>query len=484
MNKNEKSIIERLLRIEQILRLRREEHSRLNEYNAGEVRHEKQLEFHRCAKRNRWILGGNRSGKTEAGAVESLWMALGRHPFRKNKKNITGWVVSVSYEVQREVAQNKILHYLSPSCIEDITMKSGSKGSPRSGIIDTIAVRNIFGGVSRIVFKSADQGREKFQGASVDFVWFDEEPPQDIYQECRMRIMDTKGDIFGTMTPLKGLTFVYEEIFLNKRLDPEIQCFHMEWADNPFLDKAEIELMTKSMSEEMLQSRRYGKFMLDTGLVYSEFDENIHVIEPFDAPKEWYDTVSIDPGLNNPLSAHFYCVDYDGNIYVIAEHYEKGKDIDYHANAILNIAKRLDWHFHNGKLQALIDSSASQRTLAASKSAVELFYEKGIAANPNVRKDIFAGIARVKEYFAARPPRIFIFKNCVNLIRELKSYWWSRGDIPKRKDDHALDELRYYIMSRPKNDRRETKRKSLQELYKERLMARSKYRNMDKDFIY
>ncbi len=231
MNKNEKSIIERLLRIEQILRLRREEHSRLNEYNAGEVRHEKQLEFHRCAKRNRWILGGNRSGKTEAGSVESLWMALGRHPFRKNKKNITGWVVSVSYEVQREVAQNKILHYLSPSCIEDITMKSGSKGSPRSGIIDTIAVRNIFGGVSRIVFKSADQGREKFQGASVDFVWFDEEPPQDIYQECRMRIMDTKGDIFGTMTPLKGLTFVYEEIFLNKRLDPEIQCFHMEWAD-------------------------------------------------------------------------------------------------------------------------------------------------------------------------------------------------------------------------------------------------------------
>lgn len=67
MNKNEKSIIERLLRIEQILRLRREEHSRLNEYNAGEVRHEKQLEFHRCAKRNNGYSGATEAAKPKRG---------------------------------------------------------------------------------------------------------------------------------------------------------------------------------------------------------------------------------------------------------------------------------------------------------------------------------------------------------------------------------------------------------------------------------
>ena len=42
---------------------------------------------------------------------------------------------------------------------------------------------------------------------------------------------------------------------------------------------------------------------------------------------------------------------------------------------------------------------------------------------------------------------MFIFKNCINLIKEIKSYWWGGGDNPVKKDDHCLDELRYYLMS-------------------------------------
>lgn len=462
-------------RIKQIDRLEnfRKEMDKLASYNTGDKIHLKQMQFHKCCKRNRWVFGGNRSGKTECGAVEAVWMARGIHPYRKNRNNVFGWIVSVSYEVQRDVAQSKVLYYLNPEWIEDIIMISGSKGSPANGIIDTIIIKNVFGGKSKIGFKSADQGRTKFQGASLDFVWFDEEPPKDIYNECKMRVLDKKGDIFGTMTPLKGLTFIYDEIYLNKYNNNEIKCFAMEWKDNPFLDKREIEEMTKSMSDKTLASRRYGRFMENTGLVYEEFDENIHVIEPFDVCKDWYDKISIDPGLNNPLSAHFYCVDFNNDVYVIAEHYEKGKDIDYHAKAILNIAKQLDWHYnHSGKLEALIDSAAKQRTLASSKSVAELFYDKGIAVNTNVKKEKFAGIARVKEYFAARPAKIYIFKTCVNMIRELKSYWWGEGDCPIKKDDHAMDELRYYIMTRPKNEYKDDYNKTIQEQYKDKLMRR------------
>jgi hypothetical protein len=38
----------------------------------------------------------------------------------------------------------------------------------------------------------------------------------------------------------------------------------------------------------------------------------------------------------------------------------------------------------------------------------------------------------------------------VNLIRELKGYFWGSGDVPKKTDDHCLDALRYYLVSRPK----------------------------------
>ena len=86
------------------------------------------------------------------------------------------------------------------------------------------------------------------------------------------------------------------------------------------------------------------------------------------------------------------------------------------------------------------------------KSVVELFYERGILVNPNVEKDLFSGIARVKSYLKQDNdlPNIYIFSNCVNLIHEIKGYYWGSGDVPKKADDHSLDEMRYYLMSRPK----------------------------------
>ncbi len=447
-----RNIVEKLRAIEAEV-LRRKSQDFLAAYNTGERVHKKQVAFHKCPKRNRWVFGGNRSGKTECGAVECVYMARGVHPYRKNRRDVCGWVVSLSQQVQRDVAQKKILRYLRKDWIEEIVMLSGRKDSPEGGVIDFIRVKNVFGGISVIGFKSCDQGREKFQGASLDFVWFDEEPPHDIYQECRMRVLDKKGDIFGTMTPLKGITFVHSEIFMNRFQDPEVWYEFMEWADNPYLDEEEVAMMVGCMDEQTLQSRRYGRFASREGLVYPEFDENVHVIEPFPVPKEWQDNISIDPGLNNPLSAHWYAVDFDDNVYVVYEHYEAGKDIDYHADVIKNICAKIGWKRDSrGRVCALIDSAAKQKTLAGVKSVAELFYERGIVVNPDVEKDLFSGIARVKSYLNRenRLPNLYIFNNCVHLISELKGYYWGSGDVPKKVDDHSLDEMRYYLMTRPK----------------------------------
>ncbi len=450
-----KEIIEKITAIERE-QAKRRERDNLARYNTGNKRHKKQIAFHKCKKRNRWVFGGNRSGKTECGAVECVYMARGIHPYRKNRKSVAGWVVSLSQQGQRDVAQKKILHYLRPDWIEEIVMLSGRKDSPESGVIDFIRVKNVFGGTSTIGFKSCDQGREKFQGSSLDFVWFDEEPPKDVYEECRMRVMDRRGDLFGTMTPLKGITFLYDEIYLNKGNNPEVWYEFMEWSDNPYLSKREIKLLESSLDENTLQARRFGRFAVGEGLVYPEFDENIHVIEPFPVPSEWQDNISIDPGLNNPLSAHWYAVDYDDNVYVTYEYYQAGKDVDYHAERIKEICKKLGWHTDGkGRVEALIDSAANQRTLASAKSVSELFYERGILVNPNVNKDLFSGIQRVKSYLNQKNglPNIYIFKGCVNLVREIKGYFWGKGDVPKKKDDHALDEMRYYLMTRPHKSR-------------------------------
>ena len=181
-------IVKKILKVEKEISTRYNA-NKLNFYNKKGKIHKKQIAFHKCPKRNRWVFGGNRSGKTECGAVEVVFMACGVHPYRKNKV-VDGWVVSLSRQVQRDVAQKKILEYLPASCIEKIVMVSGGQDSAENGIIDFILVKSRVGGTSRIGFKSCDQGREKFQGASLDFVWFDEEPPFDIYLECKMRVLD------------------------------------------------------------------------------------------------------------------------------------------------------------------------------------------------------------------------------------------------------------------------------------------------------
>ena len=438
----------RIRKIDEII-ARRTQKGPLESYNSGKIVHKKQLKFHKSKKRNRWVFGGNRTGKTECGAVETVWLARGSHPFKPNKPNTTGWVVSLSFQVQRDVAQQKILHYLNPDWIAEVVMLEGRKGSPASGIIDYIMIKNVFGGLSKIAFKSCDQGREKFQGASLDYVWFDEEPPKDIYDECRMRVLDKRGEIFGTMTPLKGLTWVYDQIYLNPRSDKEIWCQFMDWSDNPYLDKEEVQMLKSAMSESELRSRCFGRFQVNGGAVYDEFDESIHVIEPFDVPLDWFDMISIDPGLNNPLSAHWYARDFDGNVFVIAEHYEARQTVEYHATKIREMCRRLRWPANSsGNFEALIDSAANQRTLASEKTVSELFSDNGIAVNSRVNKDLFTGINRVKSYLKPIDgrPKLYIFKTCVNLIRELKGYYWGSGEAPLKKDDHALDELRYYIM--------------------------------------
>ena len=72
-----------------------------------------------------------------------------------------------------------------------------------------------------------------------------------------------------------------------------------------------------------------------------------------------------------------------------------------------------------GRIRALIDSAAKQRTLSGVKSVCELFYERGILVNPDVEKDLFSGIARVKSYLKQGngQPILYIFSNCTELIK-------------------------------------------------------------------
>jgi len=465
---------------------RRQAGMALLQYNKGSKVHKKQMAFHAHPSRNRWVFGGNRTGKTECGAVEAVWHALGTHPFFPAARPTTGWVVSPTLEVQRDVAQKKILQYLDPSAIERVVMRRGSAGDPAGGVIDYIAVRCAGGGLSRIGFKSAEMGRTAFQGTSLDWVWLDEEPPQDIYRECQLRLLDRGGRLWATMTPLMGQTWVYDEIVCNPQDDPELWSIRMSWADNPFLPAAEVARMERALGGADKASRRDGHFGVGGGLVYPEFDRTLHVIEPFDLPHEWYETLSIDPGLQNPTACHWYARDPEGTVYVIAEHYQSGWTVRRHAQAILAVCEELGWPRESGKIRAIFDPAVHQRTLSSERSAGELFAECGIQPDTRTRKERFAGIQKVRELLLTRPapdaerwpdgkPGLLVFATCHEWIREISGYRYAPGtETPQKRDDHAMDALRYFVMATPTSRAEPKPQKSLIQQDLERLTRRTK----------
>src|SRR5215470_11115978 len=150
----------------------------------------KQLEFHTAIRRERLLMAGNQIGKTLAGGFEAAMHATGRYPDwwqgKRFDRPTVGWSCGVTVEVVRDTVQKVLVGR---------TGQEGTGAIPKDAIVelvtargipdllDTIKVRHVSGGVSVIGLKTYASGREKFQGETLDFVWFDEEPPAEIYTE-------------------------------------------------------------------------------------------------------------------------------------------------------------------------------------------------------------------------------------------------------------------------------------------------------------
>jgi phage terminase large subunit-like protein len=170
-------------------------------------------------------MAGNQLGKTYSGAAEAAMHLTGSYPAwwtgRRFDKAIRMWAGSVTSEVTRDNVQRNLLGppnnreawgegLLPGDSIERHVMKMGVPDS-----VDTITVHHSTGGLSSLGFKSYDQGRQKWQGDTLDVVWFDEEPPMDVYMEGLTRTNATGGFVYMTFTPLLGMSDVVASFLMD-----------------------------------------------------------------------------------------------------------------------------------------------------------------------------------------------------------------------------------------------------------------------------
>lgn len=180
----------------------------------------KQAEFHAAGAvhRERLFMAGNQLGKTVAGGAEWGMHLTGRYPDwwdgRRWDRPVRFWAAGVTGESTRDNPQRLLV---GPPGQRDLWGTGFIPGADLVGWtlargladqIDTLTVRHRSGGLSSLAFKAYEKGRQKWQGETLDGVWFDEEPPLDIYTEGLTRTNATGGLVIVTFTPLLGMSDV------------------------------------------------------------------------------------------------------------------------------------------------------------------------------------------------------------------------------------------------------------------------------------
>ena len=416
--------------------------------------HEKQELFHSASGKHRLYIGGNRAGKTVGGTVEDIWWLTGRHPYRETPPPpVRGRIVGVDF-------LNGIEKILRPEMARWLPLSELKGGSWSSAYSKSERVLTLENG-STVEYMSYDQDLDKFAGTSRHFVHFDEEPPQDIFIECSMRLIDTGGSWWMTMTPVEGMTWIFDDIYLPgvEGTNSLISVIQVDMSENPHLSQGEIDNFMLGLSDEERIARKQGKFVQLGGLVFKHFSPDIHVIDPIIPPKEWQWFESMDHGYNNPTAHLWHAVSSDDQVITFGEHYEAEQTVDYHAQIV---------HARNaqyGKVPEIFvaDPAISQRQAVTGTSIHEEYARRGLAYVLG-NNDVSVGINRMAQYLKPGvdgQPRWLITRNCVNLVREMQRLRWktwatkkmanqnNKYDTIHKKDDHAPDSARYFFSLMP-----------------------------------
>jgi phage terminase large subunit-like protein len=270
--------------------------------------HEKQKMATRSDKMIRALFWGNRVGKTEWGGLEAARYIIGKHPFKQIQVPNEGWVCCPSFDLQVESTQNKLGKYLAKIQIEKIECLRGN-------IWKNVYLKN----GSKITFKSYEQGAEKFQSAGKRWIWFDEEPPSDIYEECLMRQeAGVPLEIWITMTPVNGMTWIYDEIYC----DPGNKLYFIseaEWNDNPYLTEDQKNIMRSTLEKrgERIEVREKGRFLSRVGLVCNWWRREKHLKKYDIFSKDWAYYEVFDGGWTDPATWLLIGIDGIGDVHVV-----------------------------------------------------------------------------------------------------------------------------------------------------------------------
>ena len=225
--------------------------------------------------------------------------------------------------------------------------------------------------------------------------------------------------------------------------------------DNPYLsEQGDYESMLLSLPEQQRKQLLEGDWDIKEGAAFTEFDRDIHVIEPFDIPTAWTKFRACDYGYGSKSAVLWFAVSPDEQLIVYREMYVSKVLATDLADMIFEVEQN-DGTISYGTL----DSSLWHRRGDTGPSLAEQMIQRGCRWRPSDRskgsrisgKNEIHRRLQVDEF--TEEPRLVFFNNCTNMIAQLPSIPIDKKnpeDVDTQSEDHLYDALRYGIMSRPR----------------------------------
>ena len=419
----------------------------------------KQAEFHRLGKthRERLLRAGNQNGKSFSVGNEAAYHLTGEYPDwwegRRWNRPVVVWASGETGEACRDNPQRVLLGLPGeegtgaiPARCMDLDGDMYGKASGVADLFDYVRVKHVSGGWSMLRFKYYAQGRRKWQGPPVDFVWFDEEPPEDIYDEGLARTIATGGCAALSFTPLLGMSNVVRRFL--KDPTPDRADVNMTIEDAEHIPVEEREKIIASFPAHERDARAKGIPILGSGRIFPVADELVQE-SVFLIPEIWPRIAAVDFGWDHPTAAVWGAWDRDTDTVHIYDAYRVSEQpVAVHSVAINARGKWIPVAWPHDGLQhdkgSGIELAKQYRAQGVNMLHEMAMYPESEDDDTKVsRVSVEAGVAEMLDRMLTG--RLKVAKHLEDWFDEFRLYHRKDGKIVKEYDD-LLSATRYLLM--------------------------------------
>jgi hypothetical protein len=403
----------------------------------------------RRAEKKKFILFGGsvRCGKSWAAAIDAALAGIYDYPgdtfvlARKDKTNLLPQMWQFLKQVIYSIIPEKYIVVDRVSPVPQISVQLLVKGEVKVTTwlgFDTKRFERLMGFSIRGFY--LDEGHE------IDLEWV---------KKMGTRFSHRPGErgyhyYFITANPAPG--WLREDFIVDQK--PDHIFIPARIYDNPFIDQeGTIREIIGSIGANSFDFKRYvlGSWEVLEGQIYPMFDSAVHVHEfeftnlgplSFCQPMDW--------GLREPSCILWMAMDHRGHVYIRKEFYQAGVDVPYIADTYFRNCNALD--IPQNERMVPIDPLSKE----ANKDGHSAFQQLAELGMPvfSADKTLHVGIGHIRGLF--EKGMIHIHPECVRLLGELPNYVWDdqssalsmRRNLPERprkKDDHAMDTMRYGV---------------------------------------